>query len=58
MRYQSIFAQPRRLPEADRQQRRHALVRLSLAVAYNSWRLSRHDWSDSQAPGDALGAAP
>ncbi|CAB3688915.1 hypothetical protein [Achromobacter pulmonis] len=30
----------------------------SLAVAYNSWRLSRHDWSGSQAPGDALGAAP
>ena len=30
----------------------------SLAVAYNSWRLSRQDWSGSLAPGGALEAAP
>ncbi len=30
----------------------------SLAVAYNSWRLSRQDWSGSAAPGGALEAAP
>ena len=30
----------------------------SLTVAYNSWRLSRQDWSGSLAPGGALEAAP
>ncbi|MDD7983317.1 hypothetical protein, partial [Achromobacter ruhlandii] len=30
----------------------------SLAVAYNSWRLSRRDWSGSPAPDGALEAAP
>ena len=30
----------------------------SLAVAYNSWRLCRRDWSGSLAAGAALGAAP
>ena len=30
----------------------------SLAVAYNSWRLSRHDWSGDLAPAGALEAAP
>ncbi len=30
----------------------------SLAVAYNSWRLSRQDWSGDLAPGGALEAAP
>lgn len=30
----------------------------SLAVAYNSWRLSRRDWSGRAAPGGALEAAP
>lgn len=30
----------------------------SLAVAYNSWRLCRRDWSGNMTPGVALGAAP
>ena len=30
----------------------------SLAVAYNSWRLCRRDWSDELSSGGALGAAP
>lgn len=30
----------------------------SLAVAYNSWRLCRRDWSGNMAPGAALEAAP